>query len=406
MTIARIATLALVLVAAAPKPGSAQIQDPDGTPPKSVRLTGTVDVPLIDPGIPGASLPVISVMVNGRGPYRFGVETGAGFVAVSREFVAAAGLARAGGSDDLPEYAVDSITFGGASFRGLKVAALPRSPRGVDGVLGLPFFHDVTFTIDYPANRFRISRDTLPAPNGKDVLAVSRVGPFWGVPLALAGQRFTAVVDTRSMAGLSITPSAASALPFDGELRLVGRSAGAGLPGADVREGQLRGNAELGAYVLPNPAVSVRELPPGFPAGPLVGSLVLRNFVVSLDQRRGRLRLAHQGSTTIAMPGARAAAAGAAGAAATPNARSGVAAYAGTYGDRTLTVVDGKLYIQRPGGQALELSAAGPDAFTIVGIPQARIEFGRDASGKVVEIRVLNQQQQWERVRRDSAAPR
>ena len=374
-----------------------QVGEPDGSPPRSVVFRGTVDVPLLDPGIPGASLPVIAVMVNGRGPYRFGVETGAGFVAVSREFVAAAGLTRAGGSDEFPEYAVDSVTFGGASFRGVKVASIPKSPRGVDGVLGLPFFHDVTFTIDYPANRFRIVRDTLPAPNGKDVLSLSRAGPFWAVPLSLAGNAFSAVIDTRSMAGLSMTPSVAASLPFDGELRVVGRSAGAGLPGAEMREGQLRGDARLGGYVIPRPAVSVRELPPGFPTGPLVGSLVLRNFVVSLDQRRGRIRLAHEGSTTITIPGVRPAP--------TPNAQTGLAAYAGTYGDRTLSVADGKLYIQRPGGTRLELTATGTDTFTIVGIPQARIEFGRDGAGRVAEIRVLNQQGQWERVPRDATPP-
>ena len=81
-----------------------------------------------------------------------------------------------------------------------------------------------------------------------------------------------------------------------------------------------------------------------------------------------------------------------------PNVLTGIAAYAGKYGDRTVSVVDGKLFIQRPNGQALELTSTGPDAFTIVGIPEAKIEFTRDAGGTVIEIRVFNQQRQWERV--------
>lgn len=395
------ASFALLALLIAPSVrAQAGAQEPDATPPNAVVFNGTVEVPLIDPGIPGASLPVISVMVNGKGPFRFGVETGAGFVAVSREFVDAVGLTRSGGTDDFPEYVVDSITFGGASFRGVRVASMPRSARGVDGLLGLPFFRNVTFTIDYPASRFRVSHDTLPTANGKDVLPVSRVGPFWGLPMELGGKRFTAVLDTRSMTAMSITPKEAEPLSFDGELRVVGRSGGAGLPTAELKEGRLTGDARIGAYTFPRPPLSVRELPPGFPEGPLVGSRVLRNFVVSLDQRRARLRLTRNDTSPIELAGARDAMAASA-STPTPNAPGAMSDYVGTYGDRTLSVVDGKLHIQRPGGRSLELAPAGRDAFTLVGIEGARIEFGRDASGKVEEIRVLNQQNQWERARKD-----
>ena len=378
------------------------VQEPDATPPRRVVMPTSVDVPLLDPGIPGASLPVISVMINGRGPYRFGVETGAGFVAFSRELVTALGLKQAGGSDELPEYNVDSVTFGGASFQGVRAASIPRNARGVDGLLGLPFFQNVTFTVDYPANRLRVVRDTLPTANGKDILPLSRVGPFWGLPIELAGRQFTAVLDTRSTAALSMTPKAAEPLPFDGELRVVGRSGGAGLPGADVREGQLKGSARIGSYTFPNPVLSVREMPPGFPEGPLVGSRVLRNFVLTLDQRKARLRLARTGSATIELGSMRDAAAVTIPRPAGPNGDPG-ADYVGTYGDRTLSIVDGKLQIQRPGGRALELVATGPDAFTIAGIPQAKIEFVRDANRKVVRIRVFNQQGQWEEAAREGA---
>ena len=367
-------------------------------------MPASVEVPLIESGIPGAPLPVISVMINGRGPYRFGVETGAGFVAVSRELVDALGLKKIGGVDEFPEYDIDSVTFGGASFRGVRVASIPRNARGVDGLLGLPFFHNVTFTVDYSASKLRITRDTLPEANGKDILPVSHVGPFWGLPIELAGKQFTAVLDTRSTAALSITPKGAEGLPFDGELRVVGRSSGAGLPGADVREGKMKGSARIGAYTFPDPVLSVRELPPGFPEGPLVGSRVLQNFVVSLDQRKARIRLARTGSSTIELRSLRAMASTPATTMATqPNAVA-QADYVGTYGDRTISIVDGNLTIQRPNGRALELVLTGPDTFTIAGIPAAKIEFQRDASRKVARIRVLNQQGQWEEAARDGAA--
>ena len=376
--------------------------EPDATPPRSIVMPASVEVPLIDPGIP-APLPVISVMINGRGPYRFGVETGAGFVAVSRELVAELGLKKVGGVEEFPEYDIDSVTFGAASFRGVRVASIPRNARGVDGLLGLPFFQNVTFTVDYPANKLRITRDTLPATNGKDILPITHVGPFWGVPIELAGKPFTAVIDTRSMAALSITPKVAEPLSFDGELRVVGRSSGAGLPGADVREGKMKGAARIGAYTFPDPVLSVRELPPGFPEGPLVGSRVLQNFVLSLDQRKARVRLTRTGSATIELRNMREMAGAPAAQAGLPPNAAGQTEYVGAYGDRTISIVDGKLYIQRPNGRPLELVATGTDAFTIAGIPAAKIEFVRDTNRKVARIRVLNQQGQWEEAARDGA---
>ena len=90
-------------------------------------------------------------------------------------------------------------------------------------------------------------------------------------------------------------------------------------------------------------------------------------------------------------------------AAAQPNAAA-QSEYVGTYGDRTISIVDGKLTIQRPNGRPLALVATGPDAFTIDGIPAAKIEFSRDASRKVARIRVLNQQGQWEEAARDATS--
>ena len=173
-----------------------------------------------------------------------------------------------------------------------------------------------------------------------------------------------------------------------------------------MREGKMKGAARLGAYTFPDPVLSVRELPPGFPEGPLVGSRVLQNFVLSLDQRTARIRLARTGLTKIELRSMRemaGASAAAAPSATQPNV-GGQADYVGTYGDRTVSIVDGKLTIQRPNGRPLELVATGPDTFTIAGIPAAKIEFSRDATRKVARIRVLNQQGQWEEVARDGGA--
>lgn len=296
----------LVLPAAAAAQREVVVESgPDSTPPRQIDMPARVEVPLADPGIPGTTLPVIEVMVNGKGPYRFGVETGAGFVGVSREFAQSAGLERDGGPDDFPEYRVAAVEFGGATFRDLKVAALPRAATGVDGILGLSFFHDVLVTIDYPGHRLVITRDTLPTANGRDVLALTRAGPFWAARIELAGHGYASVVDTRSTGLLGITPGVAAQLPFDGPLQVIGRARGAGIPETEVKAGRLAGDAKLGDWTFPRPVLSIRALPPGFDAparGPLLGDQVLHNFVVSLDQRTARLRLTRPGPTTIELP--------------------------------------------------------------------------------------------------------
>ncbi|MBI3790569.1 MAG: clan AA aspartic protease [Gemmatimonadetes bacterium] len=301
--------LAVALIAAPATTGPLLAQrqvvveyDPDSTPPRRVTLPAAHDVPLVAPGIPGTTLPVVDVMVNGRGPFRFAIETGAGFVGVSPQFAQTAGLTRSGGPDGFPEFHVDSLVIGGARFEDFTVSALPRAATGVDGVLGLPFFHDVLVTIDYPGKRLRLSRDTLPAANARDVLPLVRAGPFWALSVTIAGRPFTSVLDTRSTGLLSVTPEVAGQLPFAGELQVIGRARGVGVPDVDVKAGRLGGDVTFGAYTVRRPVLSIRPLPANFDAparGPLFGDAVLQHFTVSLDQRTRRLRLRREGSPII-----------------------------------------------------------------------------------------------------------
>ena len=61
------------------------------------------------------ALPVVAVMVNGKGPYRFGIETGAPFVAI-RERVAGNLRLHAVASGEVPLYVLDSISLPGLAF--------------------------------------------------------------------------------------------------------------------------------------------------------------------------------------------------------------------------------------------------------------------------------------------------
>lgn len=291
-----------ILIAGVPaRAQQAEIYHPDATPPATVVLTSAVTVPLLASQVGRAPLPVIEVLVNGKGPFRFGVETGANFIAISPAIAESIGLKPVGGTPDYPEYRVDSVRIGNALFTGMPMSGEGRA-SGVVGLLGLPFWANVLLTIDYPANQLTISRDTLPAPDGKTVVSLSRVEDFWGLPLSIAGQPLHAILDTRSTGSIGLTPGVAAPLSFVSPPVVIGRARGAAIAETEVKGGQLAGNVALGKYLIPQPFVEIRSLPPGFPQNPLIGARVLSNFVLSLDQPRARLRLLRAGGDTLLLP--------------------------------------------------------------------------------------------------------
>jgi len=378
----------LLLAALVCAPSGAQ--RPDSTPPRIVRLAAPVEVEMINVGTDGSPLPAVEVMLNGHGPYRFGIETGTRFLFVSKEVAAAAGLRRRTARDDFVEYQVDSLTIGSALLGDVSASALPRAPRGVDGLLGLPMFADLLLTIDYPRQRVRLSRDTLPASDGQSVLSTRRASDFIAIPLRYGAREVNTIIDTRSMPGLAIEPALATQLTWKSPPIEAGTAGGAGIPTTPISRGIFAESVGLGRYQLTGAPLTVHGLPPGFPHEPRIGAGVLRYFTFSLDQRTGRARFERSGPTTIdldpptfAVP-----------------ANVKLEDYVGTYGERTISVRDNKLFLQRTGGEPLEMSPTGADRFGLARVAEARIEFTRDASGRVTAMAVLAPSGQWERADR------
>jgi Aspartyl protease len=358
-------------------------EQPDSSPPKRIELSGAVDVAIALI----ANLPIVETRINGAGPFKMGIETGANFVVISPAVASKLALTQTGGTDRNPAYHVDSIAIGGATFFDLPVSAGRLAQGGIDGVLGLPFYRDLLLTIDYPHQRLRLERGDLPVPDGLTVLALGHAGPFWTLPMTIGGRAVHAVVDTRSMGAFGLTPESAAGLAFDGGLRVVGRARGAAIPETEVKAGRIAGDITVGRYVFPSPMVAVRPLPPGFPTEPLIGARVLSQFVVTLDQRNGRLRLQRESTAPIVFDE-------------TAAAPPGAPDYVGSYGTRSVQLADGTLTFAREGGPPLKMVPTGKDTFTLELAPLAKIEFIRDASGAVVALRVLNSEGQWETLHR------
>ena len=91
---------------------------------------------------------LVEATVNGKGPFTFVFDTGAGMTALKPE---AAGKAGVAGATE-----ADSIALGKAAAKKVKVAVAATVPDGCDGVLGYTFLSRFVSTIDYGAGTIRL----------------------------------------------------------------------------------------------------------------------------------------------------------------------------------------------------------------------------------------------------------
>jgi len=263
--------------------------------------TGTADHG-IETDVPMEShrgLPIIDVFVNGLGPFRFGVDTGAmDPIVLSESLVDSLGSAGADttvtGSDghlfrDRGRL-VGSVGIGDATFPGSPARSHDFGPMAlpVDGILGFPFFRDHLLTLDYPAGRLRINSAAPPAVDGAAIL------PFETHPTGLAtlemtvdGEPLTALLDTGNMAAAFYLPGS-----LVSRLERVAGSGGsrqARTAGGEIslEETRLAGEIHLGPMVFERPVVVFGET---FSLGN-VGGLAFADCAVSIDQARGHLRI-------------------------------------------------------------------------------------------------------------------
>ena len=282
--------VALLLLSAAACRGGAPASPP---PTDRVVLADSAVVPI---EVDRDGRAVVAVTLNGRGPYRLAVETGSPDVLLSSAVVSSLSLPGAGGEN----HRLDSLRIGGALVRGLVVSRSDAfAPLGVDGVLGLDAYRELLLTVDYPGSRLVLSRGSLPAADGVEVLRAVRVGPFVGVELEVGDVREIGVIDTQGGVGFQALPEVATRFRFEDSLRVVGRAVVGGTAPVDVRAGRLAGDLRMGAHRFERPRIAVHPLPPDIPSRMTIGTRVLRNFVLTLDQRAMLVRLARSDSTAI-----------------------------------------------------------------------------------------------------------
>jgi len=246
----------------------------------------------------GAGHVLIDVKLDGRGPYRMILDTGAATTVIDADLVSELGLKSLGttriGDPSNPEanevdvVKIDSVEVGDARFEGVGAVGW-RGPSltraiGARGVLGLPTFRDCLLTIDYPKREVEVAPGDLPAPDGKQVLELS-LNPIAEIPIAVAGRKASAHLDIGNASSLAVPGSWQSDLRTKGEVRK-----GTGMRASGPVEfaiATLDGDLTIGEQVFHDPEIRFDDKLDHAN----VGYGVLRSFAVTLDQRHGRVRL-------------------------------------------------------------------------------------------------------------------
>ena len=148
------------------------------------------------------------VFLNGRGPYRLVLDTGASDSAIIAPVAVALGLTPdsshavllrgVAGSEIVPTVRVDSLTVGDLELASVTLPIIADALGGADGVLGASGLADKRVEIDFLHDRIAIARSHgQSAPIGFVTLPIERTGPGLLMVRGSVDQvRVHAVIDT------------------------------------------------------------------------------------------------------------------------------------------------------------------------------------------------------------------
>ena len=256
--------------------------------------------------------PYVMVTINGRGPYRFIIDTGTGGDAlITPQLAEELGLPVVGqatlsdpskqGERKVPIALLDSLEVAGVQFTGVRALEHPFfSEAGTcQGMLGFTLFRDYLLTLDFPNRRVTLSNSELAPDGGKSVI------PFrmpLGVPLAMLqldgiNGPVEAQLDSGG-GGLVLPERIATHLKYD-VTPILFASGQSVCTRFQIKMGKLGSDIRLGKYTFAHPVVEIH------PAFPLInfGSPPMQMFAISFDQKNLLVRfVSDQKKLTLMAP--------------------------------------------------------------------------------------------------------
>jgi predicted aspartyl protease len=160
---------------------------------------------------------VVAVFIDGKGPFRFLVDTGADGSLVSAALATTLGLLpnRMGnervegttGTEQLPCVTIDSLRVGSIVRHDVRMpVSSSHVMSGLDGILGLAGFGDVRVVVDFRRNRVIIEASSRGLPqNFLDIQAHRTPGGLLVIPARVGDIPVAAVIDTGATGTLGNT---------------------------------------------------------------------------------------------------------------------------------------------------------------------------------------------------------
>lgn len=247
--------------------------------------------------------PFVNVTINGKGPFRFIIDTGTGGDAIITPALASQlNLPVVGqavlsdpsgqGGKNTPIVFLDSLEIAGVTFTGVRALDdhFFANTGHCDGILGFTLFRNFLLTLDFPNRVVLLSNGALKADGGKSVL------PFrmpHGVPIAMLNldgfQSVEAQLDSGG-GGLVIPSHIAAQLKYDIDpvVYATGRSVSTRF---ELKAAKLASNVHIGRYTFTHPVVEIH------PAFPLInfGSPPMQIFAITFDQKNLLVRFSASG---------------------------------------------------------------------------------------------------------------
>ena len=250
-------------------------------PPIIVRLaTQSVNVPMVGT----KTLPLVNVNLNGKGPYKLLVDTGANVTILQMRVADELKLPVLRPGDASKLVALDNMQIGDASFEDMVVGARSWS-EDIDGIIGFGVFANVLLVMDYPKQVMSLRKGELPAANGKDVFKYGLDNRCPTLDIVIGGERLNILVDTGARQALVIPSKIASRLKFTGELTPGPTLSTFHTAASRSMLGRLTQELEMGIHKVARTKVHVWE------DVPVLGSDLFKDFVLTFDQKNQTMKI-------------------------------------------------------------------------------------------------------------------
>ncbi|HAI13795.1 MAG TPA: hypothetical protein DCM28_18965 [Phycisphaerales bacterium] len=284
--------------------------------PKQAELSQPTTVPLDM----RSGLPIVSVLINGQGPYRLLLDTGAEITCLNRRVMRELNLppsdykwqqfTTSSGKLNIKSYKhIQTMTIGNAQLKNLDAMEIGITSDvisqniPIDGLLSVRVFYNLLMTIDYQDNQLTIAPyQSIPLNSPNTYKSYLKYSIHQIVDLKVGHQTMPFIIDSGSSMGFCFLNHPGNEVTWIREPRLTHAVQTVYGKNSNVYKGQIRENIQIGETLILSPAVYNIISPDFIMAGPdqkkiiikertsLLGADVLKLFNVTFDQRAEHIR--------------------------------------------------------------------------------------------------------------------